>query len=100
MDLAKLATTALEHDAALDDAEKALVQAQEAFEEAHEKAAHIGRLVTGDLPSFSDWVSNYSAVALGQIRGRIRALRKDSANFRARIANKIDAARRARNRGV
>jgi len=96
MDLAKLSTAAIEHDRQLAIADESLKRAHEAFAQAGERALEVARLTAEDLPSFGDFLSSYAAVQLNQLRGRVRALRRESANFRANVANRIDKTRRAR----
>lgn len=90
MDLSKLAAAATAHDQQLGIAEESLRHAQEALETARAKHEEIASLTVGDLPGFADWVSGFGATQLNQLRARLRLLRKDSANFRAAIATRLE----------
>ena len=90
-----LAAATDEHARSLDDAAIALKQARQALERSGGKAAEIGRLLPDDLPSFEDWVSRHGVWQIDQLLERIQTVGRGTSNFRARVANRADAARRA-----
>jgi len=91
-----LAAATDEHARSLDDASSALKQARDSLERAGDKASEIGRLLPDDLPIFEDWVSRNGVWQIDQLLDRIKTVGRGTSNFRARVANRTDAARRAR----
>jgi|SRR6266850_2902260 len=101
MSLAALADAAAEHARQLDEAERALQRAQEAFEASGEAARQIARLaIAEDLSAAwrGDWVSSYGATQIEQLIARLKAcgLRRDLANFRAVVATKSERVPRSK----